>query len=264
MIQRTSLSASIKISATQKEKIENELKIAKNIQMTMVPSKFPPFPERNEFDIYASMEPARVVGGDLYDFFMLNDNELFFIIGDVSDKGIPASLFMMVTSTLLKNGALHGGPPSAIVEGVNKELCKSNDTFMFVTAFAGILNIKTGLLTYSNAGHNSPYIIRNGSLLLLEETHNCVLAIDEDVKYTDKMFHMKQEDYFFTFTDGVTEAMNSSDELFGEKRLEEKLCEKDYSSAEEIIKEVNKSIKSFVGDFEQSDDITMLAIRYNG
>jgi len=263
-VHQKSIETSQKIAAAEKEKIENELKIAHDIQMGLVPKIFPPFPEHHEFSIYAYIEPAKQVGGDLYDFFMQDENHLCFTIGDVSDKGVPASLFMAVTKSLFRTIASRSESPGIILTRVNREVCSTNESLMFITLFCGILDIETGKLVYSNAGHNIPYIVRNKEAIKLEKPCNCVIGVKDDEEYADKELIMKEGDYLFTYTDGITEAMNKESEVFGEKKLEEKLTFFHYLSPEKMIKSVKKSINSFVSGYEQSDDITMLAIKYNG
>ena len=264
IIHQKSLETSQKIARAEKDKIENELKIAHEIQMGLVPKVFPPFPEHKEFSIYAYIEPARQVGGDLYDFFMQNDRHLCFAIGDVSDKGVPASLFMAVAKSLFRTIASKSESPGMVLTNMNKEICPTNESLMFITFFCGILDIKTGKLTYSNAGHNIPYIVKDKEALKLEKPCNCVLGVNEDEEYMDKEYIMKSGDYLFTYTDGITEAMNEDNQEYGDEQLKIKLETSRYLSPEKMIKAVKKSINTFTAGCEQSDDITMLAIKYMG
>lgn len=254
----------LKETTAAKERIESELKIARDIQMGIIPKDFPPFPGRTEFEIYASIEPAREVGGDFYDFFFLGDNKLFFLIGDVSDKGIPASLFMAVTKTLIKAVATSTDKNlSEIAYKTNNDLFSDNKMSMFVSIFFGILNIDDGEIIYTNAGHNRPFIIKNdGSVLMLEKTDGMALGVFENAKYGINKVRLNFNETIFLYTDGITEAMDENSSLFGEENLKQKLKECSSFKAEEIIIHINNKVKEFVGDEPQSDDITMLSIKY--
>ncbi|OQA19990.1 MAG: Phosphoserine phosphatase RsbU [bacterium ADurb.Bin363] len=258
IIHQKSLEVSFKIAAKEKERIEGELKIAHDIQMNMLPLL--PLTESQSFRIYGFMEPAREVGGDFYDFFILDD-KLCFIIGDVSDKGVPAALFMAVINSLYRYIASEGKSPSVVLEKLNKKVI-NNQSFMFVTAFCGMLDLKTGKLKYSNAGHNTPYIIKNNQKAkMMEKATTSVLGIKEE-KYVDKELILEPGDYLFTYTDGVTEATGNEHELFGDERLKEILSARYYTSPEEMVGVVSGNVKEFSGNLEQSDDITMLVIKY--
>ncbi len=254
----------LKETTAAKERIESELKIARDIQMGIIPKDFPPFPGRTEFEIYASIEPAREVGGDFYDFFFLSDNKLFFLIGDVSDKGIPASLFMAVTKTLIKAVATSTDKNlSEIAYKTNNDLFSDNKMSMFVSIFFGILNIDDGEIIYTNAGHNLPFIIKNdGSVLMLEKTEGMALGVFENAKYGINKVRLNINETIFLYTDGITEAMDENSSLFGEENLKQQLKECSSFKAEEIIIHINNKVKEFVGDEPQSDDITMLSIKY--
>ncbi len=247
-----------------KKMIEAELKVAHEIQLSIIPKLFPPFPNLKEFDIYAIIHPAKEVGGDLYDFFLLDDNHLCITIGDVSGKGVPASLFMAVTNTLIKAKSEKGITPDRVLYNVNNELYKENDSMMFVSLFMGILNIQTGEMIYSNGGHNIPYILKkDGNIHLLDGAKGKILGVFENSQYTKSSVKMSSGDAIFFYTDGVSEAMNENSQLFTEKRLEN-LLSKIYSLAtKELIDSVLNEIKIFVGEAEQSDDITMVVLRYN-
>ncbi len=261
IVYEISFEASLRIRASEKEKFDSELRIACDIQMGMIPKIFPHCSDR--FSLYALLEPARTVSGDVYDFFMLDDRHLWFAIGDVSGKGIPASLFMVITKTLFRFIASQGGSPGTVFTKLNRELYNNNETFMFVTVFAGILDIKTGRLTYINAGHNRPYIIKyKGDIIELEKPDRIALGVDEDVIYADRDIILENGDCLFTYTDGVTEAMRENGELFDEHRLVDILKEKNDKHPEEIIQSVHGAIKDFTGNAEQSDDITMLSVKY--
>jgi sigma-B regulation protein RsbU (phosphoserine phosphatase) len=248
-----------------KERIESELKIAHSIQMSFLPKEFPPFPEKGEFEIYAMIEPAKEVGGDLYDFFLLNEDNLFFSIGDVSDKGVPAALFMAVTKTLMKSIAKYGIEPSDILTKLNSELCKENESMMFVTIFCGILNCKTGELTYSNAGHNPPLIIHSDQRTeWLHVPKGLVLGAIEDAGYKTERTLLYPGDTLFLYTDGVTEAMNSSKNIYSDRRLQGTVEKGTVTAAESLVEYVMRSVKDFSGSETQSDDITILAVHFKG
>jgi len=253
----------LKETTAAKERIESELKIARDIQMGFIPKDFPPFPDRTEFEIYASIEPAREVGGDFYDFFFIDNNKLFFLIGDVSDKGIPASLFMAVTKTLIKAAASTDKNLNEIVYKINNDLFSDNEMSMFVSIFFGILNIDDGEIIYTNAGHNMPFIIKNdGSVLILEKTDGMALGVFENAEYGINTVKLNIDETIFLYTDGITEAMDENSNLFGEENLKQKLKEFSSCKAEEIIIYIDNKVKEFVGDEPQSDDITMLSIKY--
>jgi sigma-B regulation protein RsbU (phosphoserine phosphatase) len=248
-----------------KERIESELKIAHDIQMGMLHKVFPPFPERSEFDIYAMLDPAREVGGDLYDFFFMDEDHLCFTVGDVSDKGVPAALYMTIVMTLIRTKASPGVPTDSVLGLVNHDISIDNPSAMFVTLFLGILNIRTGELQYSNGGHNPPYLIRaNGGLEPLETTHGMALGIDEDFSYQSKTIVLQEGESIFLYTDGVTEAMNEKEELFTEKRMEKELATLKESPVKEVINGMLEKVDAFSGDAEQHDDITMLILKFYG
>ncbi len=246
-----------------KELIEGELIIAREIQMSIVPKIFPAFPERPEFDIFAVLEPAKEVGGDLYDFFLLDDDHLCFTIGDVSGKGVPASLFMAVTKTLIKAKADIKLGPDEILYQVNNELCEDNDSGMFVTEFLGILTISSGNVVFSNGGHNIPYLLRkNGKVEALPKIPGMALGVMENVEYVCASVKLNAGDSLVIYTDGVTEAMNSAGELFNEERLQNILCEFDGKTAQEEVLHILHCTRQFVNGASQSDDITILVLKY--
>ena len=249
-----------------KERIESELKIAHTIQMSFLPKRFPPFPEKEEFEIFADLEPAKEVGGDLYDFFLIDEEHVFFSIGDVSGKGVPAALFMAVTKTLMKWTATQAASPSMALSMVNQELCKDNDACMFVTVFCGILNFKTGELLFANAGHNLPVLISaGGEIRWLESPPGFLLGINEDAEFEASRMILTPGDTLFLYTDGVTEAMNSQQAVFSDPTLIETIARcPDQRAPEAIIDCVLKAVKAFTGEELQSDDITMLALHYRG
>lgn len=233
------------------ERMKKELSIAYDIQMGILPRKFPAFPECQEFDLHAVIEPARVVGGDLYDYFLLDRDRLFFLIGDVSDKGIPAALFMTVTNTLFKTYAMQNTLSiNEIMNRVNIQLCKNNPSFMFVTVFAGILNLSTGVIEYSDGGHEPPFILRKGHVVeKLKKKGGMALCMMEDYQYESDIIQLQPGDALVLYTDGVTEAMNVEHKLFSADRISnslQKVC--DNASPFEINERLNQEVKSFVGE----------------
>lgn len=249
----------------QKELIESELTVAREIQMSIVPKIFPAFPGRPEFDIFAVLEPAKEVGGDLYDYFLLDEDHLCFTIGDVSGKGVPASLFMAVTKTLIKAKADIKLGPDEILHAVNNELCEDNDSGMFVTEFLGILTISTGEIVYSNGGHNLPYILRkNGSLEMLPRMAGMALGVMEEIPYICADVKLNAGDSLVMYTDGVTEAMNEAGELFNEDRLKKILTGVTSQTAREEVELILHATREFVHGAKQSDDITIVALQLIG
>lgn len=252
-------------TTAEKERIESELKIAHSIQNSMLPRIFPPFPDRKEFDIFASMEPAKEIGGDFYDFFFIDENKLCFVIADVSGKGVPAALFMVITKTLLKNQALQKMPVEEIMTSVNNMLCEDNDECMFVTAFLAILEVDTGRLTFSNAGHNPPLLKRHGGEYeWVSAKKGFVLAGMENTRFQANELTIGKGDLLFLYTDGVTEAMDVEGKLFSDQRLKDTLNKLKNLEAKELAAGVRNEIKEHVKDAPQSDDITMMVIKYNG
>jgi serine phosphatase RsbU (regulator of sigma subunit) len=246
-----------------KERIENELKIARTIQMSMIPKIFPPFPNRPEFELYAVIEPAKEVGGDFYDFFFIDDDHLYFVIGDVSDKGVPASLFMAVTKTLIRSQTSKEMLPDEVLRRVNQDLCVDNDSNMFVTVFCGVLHTRTGEVWYSNGGHNPPYLLTaSGEVVTLERTGGMVLGVMEDIPYQTKRITLRTGDGLFMFTDGITEAMNCHNQLFSDARLRAVLHRINGASSIELIRGVVGEVERFAAGAPQSDDITALALLY--
>jgi len=246
----------------EKERISVELGVATKIQASMLPSVFPPFPNREEFDIYASMQPAKEVGGDFYDFFFINDNTLAVIVADVSGKGVPAALFMVVAKTLIKNNAQSGKSPGEVFDKVNSMLCEGNDNGMFVTAFMGYLYIDIGIFQYVNAGHTPPILIKGGKCAMVGVKPGFVLAGLEGTRYTEGELLMRKGDELFLYTDGITEAVNGQNALFGEKRLLEAVGVYNGLPLKEFTDAVKQDIDKFAEGAEQADDITMLALRF--
>ena len=248
-----------------KEKIESELKIAHDIQMDMLPRTFPPFPQREEMDVFAMLKPAREVGGDLYDFFFLDDDHFCFTVGDVSGKGVPAALHMAITKILLKTKAQQGLPPETILARVNEDLALDNPSMMFVTLFLGILNVRTGELAYCSAGHPSPYLLRAGERVKpLPAENGMALGVVGDFAYRFRTEMLKKNDCLFLYTDGVTEAADVHCELFEEERLVQALMELKDKNLKAIIEGVLERIEDFAGNAPQADDITMMVVRYKG
>ena len=241
-------------------RIESELNIAKGIQKNILPSTFPIFPEYKEFDIYASMKPAKEVGGDFYDMFLTDENHLAMVIADVSGKGVPAALIMMTARTLIKNTALNGNSVDEIFNKVNQMLCEGNTSNHFVTSWFGILDIRNGKLEFVNAGHNPPllYSKEKNTFEYLKTKPNLILAAMDDTKYMKHEINLEIGDKLFLYTDGVTESTNEKDELYGEKRLQDYLNNHIEQDVENTIKGVKDNIDNFVGNAKQFDDITML------
>jgi sigma-B regulation protein RsbU (phosphoserine phosphatase) len=249
----------------EKNRIESELKVATEIQASMLPRMFPPFPHRKEFDIFATMEPAREVGGDFYDFFLIGESKLCFLIGDVSGKGVPASLFMAISKTLLKTEGLRGHSPDEMLFRVNNILCPDNDTNMFVTLFCVILDAKTGEIQFANGGHNPPLICTDGrDFEFIQMPEGFIVGAIPDMEYECKKLVLRPDDVILMYTDGVTEAMNPVDQLFSEDRLKQCLSSLKGKDIRAIIQGVRAEVEAFVRGRPQSDDITMLALKYLG
>ncbi len=253
----------MKKSLMEKERIGAELSLATDIQSNMLPSIFPPFPEHDEFSIYATMNSAKEVGGDFYDFFMLDDRNLAMVIADVSGKGVPAALFMVIAKTLIKNHAQSGLIPAQVFTKVNQMLSEGNEVGLFVTAWLGVINIETGKLTYVNAGHNPPMIaLDGGGFEFLRARPGFVLAGMEGVRYRQASLTMKPGDKLFLYTDGVTEATSVQKELYGEARLSKYLNTHINDSVDKLLHGLRADINDFVGEADQFDDITMLIFDY--
>ena len=242
-----------------------ELNLATQIQSSMLPNIFPAFPERKEFDIHASMTPAKEVGGDFYDLFMVDDDHLAMVIADVSGKGIPAALFMMSSKILINDHTIMGGTPAEILERVNKQIYSTNKANMFVTVWLGILEISTGKLTTANAGHEYPFLNLNGNYEIFKDKHGLAIGAAMKSKYRDHEIMLKKGDSLFVYTDGVAEATNANNELFGTERTLEALnaLPKD-NSQEDMLKGVRQYVDAFVKEAPQFDDLTMLGLKYYG
>lgn len=247
--------------STQSMKTKAELDVASKIQASVLPRTFPAFPEREEFDIYAMMEPAKEVGGDFYDFFLLDDGHLAVVIADVSGKGVPAALFMMSARTMIKNQCAVVMDAGKVLSIVNNQLAENNEEGMFVTTFLAILNLKTGELQCGNAGHNPPYIVRaDGTVEPLKMRAGFVLAGMEGIRYRNHTVQLNKKDKLLLYTDGVTEATNTALELYGETRLEEVLKGTEQIGPKPCIEKIHASLMEFAGGAEQADDITMVIL----
>lgn len=248
---------------TQLVSIKNDLAIAGEIQQAILPRTFPPFPELSDtIDIYASMTPAKDVGGDFYDFFMIDKDRLGFVVADVSGKGIPAALFMAVSRTILKSTGIRGLASNECLNITNKLLCSESVDSMFVTIFYGIINLKTGIVDYTNAGHNPPYILRqNRTLEQLPLSDNFIVGIFDDFEFKSSTVTLDQGDALIMYTDGVTEAFNINEELFGEQRLENLLHNISETNSQSIVQTIKNNVQDFSAGVPQSDDITILTIK---
>ena len=249
----------------EKERIGTELALATRIQADMLPNIFPAFPERPDFDVYATMTPAKEVGGDFYDFFLIDETHLGLVIADVSGKGIPAALFMMVSKILVQNYAMTGRSPAQVLEAVNKQICANNREQMFVTVWFGILDTLTGKITAANAGHEYPAVMQGGGgFELLKDKHGLVIGAMEGLKYTEYELTLKPGSKLFLYTDGVPEATNAQNELFGKERMLNTLNEEPQASTDALLRRVREAVDDFVFDAERFDDMTMLCLQYNG
>ena len=249
----------------EKQRIGTELALATRIQADMLPNIFPAFPERKEFNIYASMTPAKEVGGDFYDFFFVTQDRLAMVIADVSGKGIPAAMFMMMAKSMIQTQAASGRGPKEVLETVNRLICANNQEEMFVTVWFAILDMKSGRLTAANAGHEYPILKKpDGDFEIYKDKHGFVIGGMEHMRYKEYEIQLEPGSKLFVYTDGVAEATSMDLELFGMERTLEALNEAKDGSAEEILLSVNRAIDRFVGDAEQFDDLTMMCLEYNG
>ncbi len=249
----------------ERERISAELDVATQIQKDMLPGIFPPYPECDKFDIYATMNPAKEVGGDFYDFFLIDDNHLGLVMADVSGKGVPAALFMVISKTLLKNNAQSGVSPKTVMEAVNRQLCENNDASMFVTVWFGILDLSTGKVTAVNAGHEKPLLKRKGGdFEFLRDKHGLMLAAMETSKYTEYEIQLNPGDQLFLYTDGLLEATDASETLYGEERALVSLNSHKDEGLAQFLTNVRKDVDAFVGSAPQFDDLTMLILNYYG
>ncbi len=248
-----------------KERAETEMRLATNIQESMLPNIFPAFPDRNEFDLYACMNPAREVGGDFYDYFLIDNDHLGLVIADVSGKGVPAALFMMASKIILANHARLNSSPAEVLSMVNREICANNRGEMFVTVWLGILDLSTGILTAANAGHEYPALKKpGGNFELFRNKHGFVIGGMDDIKYREYTMHLERGAKLFLYTDGVPEAENSRGEMFGTDRMLRALNDNPDADPMELLNHVRRVVGEYVGTAEQFDDLTMLCIEYNG
>ncbi len=248
-----------------RERIQSELSVAREIQMGIIPKTFPTFPEHSEFELFATIEPAKEVGGDLYDFFLLDKDHVCFTLGDVSDKGVPAALFMVITRTLIKTTAEHELSPAKIMSHINNILAEDNPRAMFVTLVIGVLNIRTGALTYASGGHNPPIgVPSKGECSYQRGKSGPMVGVIEDIDYKELSVELLPGDSFFLYTDGVTEAMDPDQKLFSDERLLTVVNEGPRDGLEGVIDNVMAEVKRHAATAPQSDDIAMLMIRYNG
>lgn len=249
----------------EKERIGTELSLASAIQTSSIPNTFPAFPNRTDFDIYASMDPAKEVGGDFYNFFLTDDDHLAMVIGDVSGKGIPAALFMMVSNILTSVRTQTGGTPARILEFVNEKICERNKLDMFVTIWLGILELSTGKLVASNAGHEYPAIMHaGGSFELFRDRHGLVVGGMEGATYKDYEIQLSPGDKLFVYTDGVPEATDAENKMFGTDRMLAALNLEPDAGPEKVLGNVRSAVDAFVKDAQQFDDLTMLCMQYKG
>ncbi len=247
------------------DRLDEELKLAGDIQLNMLPMNFPAFPDRTEFDLYASMTPAKEVGGDFYDFFLIDRDHLALVIADVSGKGIPASLFMMVSKTLIKNQLMSGSDPAEALKKVNLQLCERNSSMMFVTVWLAVLELSTGKGLACNAGHEDPSLRRAGmDFELLKYKHGMFAGVMETAKYQNREFELHPGDCIFVYTDGVPEANDAFNDMFGPERMLATLNEDPDASPEALIRHVHDAVDTFAGGADQFDDITMLCLKYYG
>ena len=252
-------------SEKEKQRIGAELNVATQIQADMLPRIFPAFPERNEFDLFASMHPAKEVGGDFYDFFLVDDDHIALVMADVSGKGVPAALFMVIAKTLIKNQAQLGKSPAEILKNVNEQLCEGNEAELFVTVWLAIIEISTGRGVAANAGHEHPTIRRaDGLYELVEYRHSPAVAAMEGIRFREHAFELRPGDRIFVYTDGVPEATDAHDVLFGNERMLAALNSDPEAAPEQLLRNVRAAIDAFVGDAPQFDDITMLGFSYFG
>jgi sigma-B regulation protein RsbU (phosphoserine phosphatase) len=253
----------IKITESHKDKMEDEHNVSRKFQMSMMPSDFPAFPDHDEFNVYATLLPAREFGGDFYDFFFIGEDRFCFFIGDISGKGIPAVLFMSVTKTLIKSRAGDDFSTASILTHVNEELSGFNKASISATLFLGILNIKTGMLLYTNAGHKPAILKRGkGSIERLDRQHGPMVGTARGLVYREEKTILSKDDMLLIYTDGVTEARDKSNNLFSEKRLAQLIASKEYESVESVVMSTLAEIKRFGDGTDQFDDITVLAVQF--
>ena len=255
----------VKKVTAEKERIGAELDMASRIQGSQLPRLFPPFPDRNEFSLYASMTPAKEVGGDFYDFFMIDNDHMGFVMADVSGKGVPAALLMMVSRVLIKSTMQNGKGPAETLKSVNNQLCEGNDADFFVTVWLAVLEISTGKGVAANAGHEHPALRRaDGSYDLIVYKHSMPVGVMRDLPFREHEFQLNPGDSFFVYTDGVVEATDADKELYGSDRMLQALNRNPDAQPEQMLANISQDIDRFVDGAEQFDDITMLCFRYFG
>ncbi len=247
-----------------KKRFRTELSLASRIQESMLPSIFPAFPDRKEFDVFAVMRPAKEIGGDFYDFFLIDEDHLGLVIADVSGKGIPAALFMMAAKIILQSCAMLGRSASDVLAKTNEAICSNNEMEMFVTVWVGILEISTGKLTAANAGHEYPFLKKNGRYEVVKDKHGLVIGAMPGVEYTEYSLQLEPGDTLFVYTDGVTEANDADKVLFGMERLEQALNRDPQADPGKQIENIEDAVGAFVKDEPQFDDLTMLCLQYFG
>ena len=248
----------------EKERIGTELRMANQIQESVLPNIFPAFPDRKEFDIYASMDPAKEVGGDFYDFFLIDRDHLGMVMADVSGKGVPAALFMMASKIILQSCAMLGSSPAEILTRTNEAVCSNNRMEMFVTVWFGILDLSTGMITGANAGHEYPALMHDGQYELYKTKHGIAIGAIEGARYSEYRMQLQPGDRLFLYTDGLPEATDAADEMFGMRRLLDVLNENTQCSVTETLVHMKEAVREFVDGAEQFDDLTMLCLEYKG
>ncbi len=249
----------------ESSRIETELSMASSIQADMLPSIYPAFPERPEFDIFASMDPAKEVGGDFYDFFLVDEDHLALVMADVSGKGVPAALFMMASKIIIANNTLLGKSPAKVLTDANNAICANNREGLFVTVWLGILDMITGKVVAANAGHERPAVMHaGGDFELIDDPHGLAIGGIEGMKYKEYEFTLNAGDKLFLYTDGVPEATNAEEKLFGKERMLEALNAVKNETPQGVLKGVRRSVDGFVQQAEQFDDLTMLCVVYRG
>jgi len=257
------LQQAYKIIESHKDKLKDELSVGRKIQLSMLPSEFPAFPDHDEFDLYATLQPAREFGGDFYDFFFIGDDRFCFCIGDVSGNGLPAASFMSIAKSIIKSRAGDDFSTASILTHVNEELCGINKAATFATLFMGILNINTGILLYTNAGHKPPYIRQaEGSLEILDSLHGPVLGMVRGLVYKEGKTVLSKNDILLAYTDGVTEARDTANKLFSDKRLAEFIFSYEFESVEDMVSATISEVNRFENEADQLDDMTVLAIQF--
>ena len=255
----------VKKVTAEKERIGTELSLATQIQGAMLPHIVPAFPDRTDFDICGSMEPAKEVGGDFFDYFLIDEDHLGMVIADVSGKGVPAALFMMASKIILQSVAMLGNSPGEVLSKTNEAICSNNEAEMFVTVWFGILELSSGRLKAANAGHEYPVLKRpDGTFEKLKDKHGLVLGAIDGARYKEYELMLEKGTKLFQYTDGIPEATNTDDEMFGMERMIEALNEGPDATPEELLVNVREAVREFVGDAQQFDDMTMLCVEYKG